>query len=62
MLNQQKIASFTFKYNIKWTFEPPSAPLMGGSWERLIQIVQTFMFKIMKGRVLTHLQMTTLFT
>ena len=35
----QLIREFTTT-NTKWTFNPPSSPHMGGSWERLVQSVK----------------------
>ena len=61
-LNQEKISNFTVKQNIQWKFNPPSAPHMGGCWERLVQTVKRALFHIIKDRVLTDFQMLTVFT
>ena len=61
-LNQEKISNFTVKQNIQWKFNPPSAPHMGGCWERLVQTVKRSLFHIIRDRVLTDFQMLTAFT
>ena len=60
--NQMKIAESTERYHIVWKFNPPSSPHMGGSWERLMHLVKTSLFKIVKERILTNFQMITIFT
>ena len=61
-LNQEKISNFTVRQNIQWKFNPPSAPHMGGCWERLVQTVKRASFHMIKDRVLTDFQMLTVFT
>ena len=61
-LNQEKISNFTVKQNIQWKFNPPSAPHMGGCWERLVLTVKRALFHIIKDMVLTDFQILTVFT
>jgi len=61
-LDHVEIGDKTAKQKIKWMFNPPSSPHMGGSWERMIRTVKEAMFMIMKDRILTDFQMLTLFS
>ena len=61
-LNQMKITGFTERQHIVWKFNPPSSPHMGGSWERLVHVVKTSLYNIVKDRTLTDFQMITIFT
>ena len=61
-LDHQKVNDFATALNIVWKFNPPSAPHMGGAWERLVRSVKEILTAIMKDRVLTDPQLYTLVT
>ncbi|XP_068146819.1 uncharacterized protein [Drosophila tropicalis] len=39
--------------DIKWKFNPPAAPHMGGAWERLVRSVKTVLYAICPARKFT---------
>ena len=45
-----------------WSFNPPSAPHMGGVWERLVRSVKEIMTSTLQEKVLTDPQLATLLT
>ena len=61
-LDHTKINNFALSQNISCHFNPPSAPHMGGAWERLIKSVKEVLHVTMQDRVLTDSQLATLFT
>lgn len=46
-------------YNIKWKFNPPSAPHFGGIWESNIKSVKTHLFKVIGSQILTYEELST---
>ena len=48
--------------NIDWKFNPPSAPHMGGAWERMVRSVKEVLSGLMRERTVTDPQLLTLFT
>src|SRR5690348_9347462 len=49
-LDSSKIQSTLSPKSIHWHFIPPSAPHMGGSWERLVQSVKVALAAILRER------------
>ena len=60
--NDAKTADYASTRRIKWQFNPPAAPHMGGVWERLVRSVKEVMTGLMKHQVLTDQQLLTLLT
>ena len=61
-LDRNKLKSFAASRGIEWNFNPPSAPHMGGVWERLVRSVKEVMTGLLKEKVLTDPQLATLLT
>lgn len=61
-LNQSEIIKFCSLKHIKWKMNPPSAPHMGGTWERLIQSVKKVMHEILTTRFPQEYVLRTVFT
>ncbi len=57
-----RIENFAATKGIVWTFNPPSAPHMGGAWERLVRSVKEVMSGLLHEKVLTDAQLYTLLT
>jgi len=62
VLDTEKLQLFTSTKNIKWRFNPPGAPHMGGVWERLIRSVKTTMKNILKDHSPTEEVLKTVLT
>ena len=67
-LDHEKIQRFTSAINIEWNFNPPSAPHMSGSWERLVKSTKEVLVGIMndkavmRDKVVTNPELYTLVT
>ena len=58
--NQTKIHDYLLQKGVDWKFNPPSAPHMGGVWERLIRTTKKVLSAVMKQQVLTDEGLSTL--
>ena len=61
-LKENDIAAKLAINGTDWYFNPPSAPHMGGVWERLVRSVKTAMTGILKERVVTDEVLQTVMT
>ena len=61
-LDEEKIKDELSSFKIQWSFNPPSAPHMGGAWERLVRSAKEIMFGLVKDTVLNDPQLYTLLT
>lgn len=59
-LNKQHVENEMLKQNINWHWNPPSAPHMGGVFERLIKVVKNVMNGICNEQSLTDETLATL--
>lgn len=48
-VDQGVLAEYFITSNTKWKFNPPSAPHMGGSWERLVRSFKNSLYKILQN-------------
>lgn len=49
-VDKNRLANEFTNANMEWNFNPPSAPHMGGSWERLVQSVKKVFLQIKPSR------------
>lgn len=61
-MNKKAVAENMSQRQIDWKFIPPSAPHMGGSWERLIRSVKTTFSFIFNNQKLKDELLLTLFS
>ena len=52
-LNEKRIQNFCAPKEIKWNFDPPSAPHFGGAWERLVQCTKRTLKAILAIRIVS---------
>ena len=51
--NQSQIVNELSQKGIKWVFNPPASPHMGGAWERVVRSCKTAFKAVLKKQVLT---------
>ena len=61
-LNQDKIQEYACRKQLTWMFNPPEAPHMGGSWERLVRSVKISLKVIISDCNLDDFGLHTVFT
>ena len=61
-IDQKAVTNFATTLKIAWHFNPPKAPHMGGTWERLVRSVKEVMTGLVKDHVLKDPQLHTLLT
>ena len=61
-LDKKKIETFCADVSIKWIFNPPSAPHMGGIWERLVRSTKEVLMGLVNEKTLTDDQLYTVLT
>ena len=61
-LDHHRIQKKLAPSGIKWHFNPPSAPHMGGSWERLVRSVKTSLSAVMREQYPREETFTTFLT
>ena len=58
-LKHDKITTYLNKHQIKWQFNPPLSPWMGGCWESLIKTIKRCLYAILKHSIITVETLTT---
>ena len=61
-IDSKIVEEFCTKINIKWKFNPPQAPHMGGIWERMVRSTKEVLSGLMADHVLTDAQLYTFLT
>ncbi|XP_076279059.1 uncharacterized protein LOC143208473 [Lasioglossum baleicum] len=61
-IDKEKQQEYALARKIKWVFNPPDAPHMGGVWERLIRSVKTALHVVLREQAPTEETLHTLLT
>ena len=59
-IDAEKQREYALKNGLKWIFNPPDAPHMGGAWERLIKSIKTALSTVLKHHAPTEEVLYTL--
>ena len=54
-IDVRRVNEYCISNNIQWNFIPPSAPHMGGLWERMVRTVKKVLLGITGGKVATNM-------
>ena len=61
-IDNKKVGDFCANIQIKWEFNPPSAPHMGGVWERMVRSTKEILSGLAADKILTDAQLYTFLT
>ena len=61
-IDTNKQREYALRNGMKWMFNRPDAPHMGGAWERLIRSVKSALYSVLKKQVVTDEVLYTLLT
>ena len=61
-LQQDEVGKFACRRGFDWKFNPPSAPHMGGVWERMIRTVKNSLSTILQDQLVSDFTLITVFT
>ncbi|XP_076660490.1 uncharacterized protein LOC143363843 [Halictus rubicundus] len=61
-INQEKQQGYALTKGMKWVFNPPDAPHMGGAWERLVRSVKVALQVVLREQAPTEEVLYTMLT
>jgi len=62
LLNQSNVNNYLLERNIKWKFNPPSSPWMGGAWESIVKLAKRALKTVTNSRAIYDENLVTFFT